>query len=54
MPVRAAAALRDVPARAKHLKVLVNAGVLAAERRGAWAFYSLVPGATQELAAWLG
>src|SRR5919109_5463977 len=27
------------PALAKHLKVLVNAGVLGSERRGLWAYY---------------
>lgn len=41
------------PALAKHLKVLVNAGVLATERRGLWAYYYLVPDSTQELLSWL-
>ena len=41
------------PALSKHLKVLVNAGVLATERRGLWAYYYLVPDSTQELIAWL-
>jgi ArsR family transcriptional regulator len=41
------------PALAKHLKVLVNAGVLATERRGLWAYYYLVPDATKELSQWL-
>jgi ArsR family transcriptional regulator len=41
------------PGLAKHLKVLVNAGVLATERRGLWAYYYLVPGAMKELTAWL-
>lgn len=41
------------PALAKHLKVLVAAGVLATERRGLWAYYYLVEGATEELTAWL-
>ena len=41
------------PALAKHLKVLVNAGVLGAERRGLWTYYFLLPDATQELIAWL-
>jgi ArsR family transcriptional regulator, arsenate/arsenite/antimonite-responsive transcriptional repressor len=41
------------PALAKHLKVLVNAGVVATERRGLWAYYYLVPNATDELVAWL-
>src|SRR3954451_11541748 len=41
------------PALAKHLKVLVNAGVLGSERRGLWTFYFLIPDATKELTAWL-
>jgi ArsR family transcriptional regulator len=41
------------PALAKHLKVLVAAGVLATERRGLWAYYYLVEDATEELTAWL-
>src|SRR3954451_3847517 len=31
------------PALSKHLKILVNAGVLASERRGLWAYYYPVP-----------
>jgi ArsR family transcriptional regulator len=42
------------PALAKHLKVLIAAGLLATERRGLWAYYYLVDGATEELTAWLG
>jgi ArsR family transcriptional regulator len=41
------------PALAKHLKVLVNAGVIGSERRGLWAFYYVLPEATKELSAWL-
>jgi ArsR family transcriptional regulator, arsenate/arsenite/antimonite-responsive transcriptional repressor len=41
------------PALAKHLKVLVGAGLLATERRGLWAYYYLVPDATKELSSWL-
>jgi len=41
------------PALAKHLKVLVSAGVLATERRGLWAYYYLVEDATEQLSAWL-
>ena len=41
------------PALSKHLKVLVNAGVLGSERRGLWTYYFLIPDATQELIAWL-
>lgn len=38
---------------AKHLRVLVDAGVLASERRGTWTYYYARPGGTQELKAWL-
>ena len=41
------------PALAKHLKVLVNAGVLGSERRGLWTYYFLLPDATEGLIAWL-
>jgi ArsR family transcriptional regulator len=41
------------PALAKHLKVLVATGVLATERRGLWAYYYLVEGATEKLSEWL-
>jgi len=41
------------PALSKHLKVLVNAGIVASERRGLWAYYYLVPDSTEELVAWL-
>jgi ArsR family transcriptional regulator len=41
------------PALAKHLKVLIDAGVLASERRGLWAYYYLRPDALKELSAWL-
>ena len=36
-----------------HLKVLVEAGLLERERRGTWAWYRLVPGALDALAATL-
>ncbi len=38
---------------AKHLRVLVEAGVLASERRGTWTYYYARPGGTEELVAWL-
>lgn len=38
---------------AKHLKVLVAAGILGAERRGTWMYYYLRPEALKELTAWL-
>lgn len=41
------------PALAKHLKVLVGAGVVGSERRGLWAYYYILPGATRELVEWL-
>lgn len=41
------------PALAKHLKILVGAGVLASERRGLWAYYYPVPDSTKELLSWL-
>lgn len=34
-----------------HLKILVEAGLLNREKRGVWAYYSLVPGALGTLAA---
>jgi ArsR family transcriptional regulator len=39
---------------AKHLKVLVDAGVLASERRGTWTYYYARPDGLKELASWLG
>jgi ArsR family transcriptional regulator len=41
------------PALAKHLKVLVEAGVLASERRGTWTYYYTRPGGLEELTTWL-
>lgn len=41
------------PALSKHLKVLVAAGVIGTQRRGAWAYYYLLPDATKELITWL-
>jgi ArsR family transcriptional regulator len=41
------------PALAKHLKVLVGAGVIGTERRGLWAYYFALPDALEELRAWL-
>lgn len=38
---------------AKHLKVLVEAGVLGSERRGTWMYYYLRPEALKELVTWL-
>lgn len=41
------------PALAKHLKVLVGAGLLHTERRGLWAYHWINPDALEELTAWL-
>jgi ArsR family transcriptional regulator, arsenate/arsenite/antimonite-responsive transcriptional repressor len=41
------------PALAKHLKVLVSAGVIGTERRGLWAYYFLLPDAFKELRTWM-
>jgi ArsR family transcriptional regulator len=41
------------PALAKHLKVLVTAGLLHAERRGLWSFYYIDPDALEHLRSWL-
>jgi ArsR family transcriptional regulator len=41
------------PALAKHLKVLVGAGVVGTERRGLWAYYFLLPDALKGVQSWL-
>lgn len=41
------------PTVSHHLKILVEAGLLSREKRGVWAYYSLVPGAMESLAATL-
>lgn len=38
---------------AKHLKVLVDAGVLASERRGTWTYYYARVDGLKELTSWL-
>ena len=38
------------PTISHHLKVLVDAGIFARDKRGVWAYYSLVPGAMDALA----
>ena len=35
------------PTVSHHLKILVEAGYLTREKRGTWAYYSLVPGALE-------
>lgn len=39
------------PTVSHHLKILVEAGLLAREKRGTWAYYSLVPGALEAASA---
>lgn len=39
------------PTVSHHLKVLVDAGLLTREKRGVWAYFMLVPGALDSLAA---
>lgn len=39
------------PTVSHHLKILVDAGYLSREQRGRWAYYSVVPGAVDEVAA---
>lgn len=39
------------PTVSHHLKILVDAGLLNREKRGTWAYYSLVPGALERAAA---
>jgi ArsR family transcriptional regulator, arsenate/arsenite/antimonite-responsive transcriptional repressor len=41
------------PTISHHLKVLVDAGIFSRDQRGRWAYYALVPGALQALAALL-
>ena len=38
---------------AKHLKLLIGAGVLGSERRGTWTYYYLRPDGLKELTTWL-
>lgn len=38
------------PTVSHHLKILVDAGILRREKRGVWAYFSLVPGALDNLA----
>ena len=39
------------PTVSHHLKILVDAGILNREKRGVWAYYSVVPGALERVAA---
>jgi ArsR family transcriptional regulator len=42
------------PTISHHLKVLRDAGLVEAQRRGTWAYYRLVPGAVADLRQTLG
>lgn len=42
------------PTISHHLRVLRDAGVVDSERQGLWVYYYVLPGALDELAAWLG
>ena len=42
------------PTVSHHLKVLRDAGIVDSERQGLWAYYYVIPGALEELSAWLG
>lgn len=37
------------PTVSHHLKVLTDAGLLAREKRGTWAYYAVVPGAVEQV-----
>jgi ArsR family transcriptional regulator, arsenate/arsenite/antimonite-responsive transcriptional repressor len=39
------------PTVSHHLKILVEAGIFTRDKRGVWAYYALVPGALDTLAA---
>ena len=41
------------PTVSHHLKILVDAGLLHREKRGTWAYYSIVPGAMEQTAGLL-
>ncbi|WP_282947895.1 ArsR/SmtB family transcription factor [Cellulomonas endometrii] len=42
------------PTVSHHLKVLTEAGFVTREKRGVWAYYTLVPGAVEDLTGHLG
>jgi ArsR family transcriptional regulator, arsenate/arsenite/antimonite-responsive transcriptional repressor len=44
---------RSQPTVSHHLKVLRDAGIVASERRGLWAYYYVLPEALDEIATWL-
>lgn len=44
---------KSQPTVSHHLKVLVEAGLLTREKRGVWAYYSVVPARLEALASFL-
>ncbi|HWI73911.1 MAG TPA: metalloregulator ArsR/SmtB family transcription factor [Baekduia sp.] len=42
------------PTLSHHLKKLRDAGIVASEKRGLWAYYYVLPDALEPLRAWLG
>ena len=41
------------PTVSHHLKVLREAGIVASERQGLWAYYYVLPDALEEISTWL-
>src|SRR2546423_877111 len=41
------------PTVSHHLKILRDAGIVGSERQGLWAYYYVLPGALDQLSAWL-
>ncbi len=41
------------PTVSHHLKVLREAGIVASERRGVWAYYYVIPESLEDISAWL-
>jgi ArsR family transcriptional regulator len=41
------------PTVSHHLRVLRDAGIVASERQGLWAYYYVIPDSLRELSAWL-
>ena len=41
------------PTLSHHLRKLREAGLVDCERRGLWAYYYVIPGALEDLSAWL-
>jgi ArsR family transcriptional regulator len=41
------------PTVSHHLKILRDAGIVGSERQGLWVYYYVLPGALDQLSAWL-